>query len=275
MRHFKQSFIALSLLSVSSFSQAGLLTIDIDNTGGLSESQFTVFDQAKDIWGSLLTGIQSSFDLTISISASASDIDGNGGVLGRAGPTQARVDNELGFAYASVGNMEFDRADLDDLESKGTLFDVIFHEISHVLGYGTLWNTDSFGGVFSGTQSVYEDGSGQYTGAYALEAYRNEFDADALFIPVELDGGEGTADSHWDEAWEGGSQEVLTGYLGQSSFLSDTSIASFADIGYTTVVTHSVDSESVEVSAPTTLALFSLGLIFAFKGRRKNLNRLA
>ncbi len=142
MRLICKTVLATVLLSASSLSQAGLLTIDINNNGGLSESQFSVFDRAVGNWGQLLTGIQSSFDLFLTIDASGSDIDGQGGVLGRAGPTTATVDNELGYAYAKTGVMEFDTSDLNSLESEGRLFDVIFHEIGpcywlwNALGYG-------------------------------------------------------------------------------------------------------------------------------------------
>ena len=36
--------------------------------------------------------------------------------------------------------MEFDVADMDLLESDGTLKPVILHEMAHVLGIGTLWH---------------------------------------------------------------------------------------------------------------------------------------
>ncbi len=258
----------MTLLMTASYSNAGLLTIEINDNGGLSESQYSLFNEASTLWSTFLTGVQSAADHLLTINASGLDIDGQGGVLGRAGPSRARVDSELGYAYATQGVMEFDRADLDKLESDGKLFDVILHEISHAMGYGSLWNTDSFGGVFAGTQSVYADGTGRYTGRYALDVYKKEFDPDATYIPVELDGGEGTADSHWDEAWAGGSNEVLTGYLGSNTYLSDTSIASFADIGYTTIVTHPQDSSAVSVSAPATLGLFSLSLLVAFRRRK-------
>ena len=35
--------------------------------------------------------------------------------------------------------MSFDTADLDEMERKGTLNDVITHEMGHVLGIGTIW----------------------------------------------------------------------------------------------------------------------------------------
>ncbi|MFT6897667.1 MAG: hypothetical protein ACJA13_002078 [Paraglaciecola sp.] len=245
-------------------SNAGLLTIEIDNLGGISPSQASIFDEAILVWGSLLTGIQSSFDLTLNIEAQGTPIDGVNGILASASPTYAVVDTVLGFAYAYEGIMTFDSADLDALELTDNLFDTVFHEMAHVLGFGTLWNTDSRGGIFTGTQNVYVPGSGQYTGLFALEQYRKEFDASASFVPVELDGGEGTANAHWDEQWGGGSSDVLTGYLEGTTTLSRTSIASFADIGYTTIFTH-----PVAVPEPAQIGLLSLGLLLIYRRRQQ------
>ena len=124
----------------------------------------------------------------------------------------------------------------------------------HAIGFGILWTTDF---IRPGSQSNYVMNSGRYTGEYALEIYRQEFVKDAEFIPVELGGGEGTANSHWDEPWPGGSSDLMTGYLGPYPItLSDTTIASFADIGYLTTVTHAVSEAST-----VWLFLLSIGLV--------------
>jgi hypothetical protein len=65
-------------------------------------------------------------------------------------------------------------------------------------------------------------------------------------VPVELGGGSGTANGHWNEV-DGGSAltgivdiqgrdmayELMTGWLNEPAYLSRTTIASFQDIGYT------------------------------------------
>lgn len=163
--------------------------------------------------------------------------------------------------------MQFDTADLNNMENNGTLFDVIAHEMAHVIGFGTLWTTDFF---IAGTQSNYVEGSGRYTGEFALEMYRKEFVEDAEFIPVELGGGDGTANSHWDEPWPGGASDLMTGYLGPYPItLSDTTVASFADIGYLTTVTHAVNEATT-----VWLFLLSMGLIVGRYHQRPNLRRL-
>ncbi len=56
--------------------------------------------------------------------------------------------------------------------------------------------------------------------------------ADAGFgIPVEQDGGAGTAGSHWDEETFG--NELMTGYINEGeNYFTAMSAASFEDIGY-------------------------------------------
>ena len=39
------------------------------------------------------------------------------------------------------GSVRLDAADVADLEANGRLFDVVLHELGHVLGVGTLWGT--------------------------------------------------------------------------------------------------------------------------------------
>ncbi len=192
--------------------------------GGLSASQQTVFDQAEAFWENLITGYQPGITLTgITINASGIGIDGGGGVLGQAGPTTGV--SQGGFAVATSGIMQFDTADWADLETSGLLDEVIIHEMAHVIGFGTVWQANG----------VYTNGTGEYRGQNALDIYNLEFDPQAEFIPVELDGGLGTADGHWDEGWAGGATELMTGFLNTPAFVSATTVASFRDIGYTTV----------------------------------------
>lgn len=252
-------YFCFALICVSSQSMAGLFSITVNNLGGLTSSQVDIFDDAVDFWEFVLPGVQSEIDLSLQISAIGENIDGEGNVLGSAGPSSITLASDAGFIYANRGLMRFDTADLNALERANLLFDVIVHEMGHVIGFGTLWDT---GRVIAGTQNVYERGTGRYTGAYALDIYRQEFDPDATFIPVELDGGAGTADGHWDEFWPGGASDLMTGFLGPvPTTVSRTTIASFADIGYLTVATHAV-------SSPATAGLLALALCFICARRR-------
>lgn len=254
--------VVTTLLAVSHVSNAGLFTIEVNNLGGLTQSQSALFDNAVSTWESYLIGTQTDLNLNLVINAQGVDIDGSGGVLGQGGPDDGVVSGN--FSYATTGIMRFDIADLASMESDGTLGAVILHEMAHVIGFGTIWNIGSYlNSMFAGTQNVYVNGTGRYTGAWALNEYRNEFDPNATYVPVELGGGSGTANAHWDEQWAGGKGELMTGTLDLPSTLSRTTIASFADIGYKTIVTH-----ARQVSAPATLILFVTFLSLMLKRRR-------
>ena len=100
----------------------------------------------------------------------------------------------------------------------------------HVLGFGTLWNYGD-----NPLVSNYE-----YTGANALAAYRDaEDDQTLLYIPVEEDGGGGTAGGHWNEILanyskdtDGLDNELMTGFIDDDNYLSKFSVMSLADLGY-------------------------------------------
>jgi hypothetical protein len=141
--------------------------------------------------------------------------------------------------------MQFDSADLAGLQSSGLLYDVILHEMAHVLGIGTLWSSSAVG--VPGFQELYVSGTGQYTGANALAAWRTEFNQpSATFVPVELGGGAGTANAHWNEVNGGGSNtgfvsnitgrdfrfELMTGWLDGPTYISSVTMGSFQDLGY-------------------------------------------
>ena len=91
---------------------------------------------------------------------------------------------------------------------------------------------------------VYQDGSGAYTGANALEQWRTEFgQTNATYIPIELGGGSGTSDGHGrnyrvlisgitDGNGNDMRNELMGGWLNQPTFVSNMTIMSFADISY-------------------------------------------
>ncbi|WP_094023786.1 hypothetical protein [Maliponia aquimaris] len=267
----------MSLAFVPVASSAATLNnpfdIVVNFVGGLTASQQAVFTGAEAFWETMILG--NRYDLSfgpLTIDAQGIPIDGVGNVLGSAGPSTAirTIGAPQDYAYVTSGIMSFDTADLAALESDGSLFDVIVHEMAHVIGFGTMWNPAVYGAVFAGTQNVYTDGTGQYTGAFGLAAYNAEFGLSASYVPVELGGGPGTADAHWDElTFAGGERDIMTGFLDSVSPLADapfaastlsaTTIASFADIGYITSVT---DPQYVvsPVPLPASLAYVLIGL---------------
>ena len=226
MNHLREKAFGWGIAGILALLLAGpahALPFDINVIfgGGLSPSQQAVFTQAENTWESLVPGYQAGISITsLDITASGIAIDGPGGILGQAGPTWGT--DQGGFILSTDGIMQFDTADLSVLETSGDLVDVILHEMAHVVGLGTLWELNG----------VYVNGTGQYTGAAALAAYQAEFDLAATFVPVELDGSAGTANGHWDETWAGGPNELMTGWLNAPTFISNTTVRSFVDIGY-------------------------------------------
>lgn len=159
------------------------------------------------------------------IFVSLENIDGPGGVLGQAGPCFL---HSVGFLPA-IGQMTFDVSDLDVIEAQGLLPDVVLHEMGHVLGYGTLWS--GLGLLADPAQLGGFDP--HFTGPLAVAAFDSLGGAAYAGgkVPVENQGGPGTADGHWRESIF--DNEIMTGYVNLGANpLSAVSIAAMADIGY-------------------------------------------
>ena len=163
------------------------------------------------------------------IFASLDSIDGPGKILGRAGPCFIRT---AGF-LPLIGVMQFDTADVANLESNGLFDEVILHEMGHVLGYGTIWSSN-FLNLLVGPASLGGTDP-HFVGSLATAAFNRiggaGYSAGAK-IPVENTGGAGTRDSHWRETVF--TTELMTGFLNPSvpNPLSMVSIASMGDEGY-------------------------------------------
>ena len=202
--------------------------IDINFAPGeFTESQIAIFTEAARRWSQIIVGDLPD-DVTtggipiddLLIEASAPDIDGVGGILGQAGPTEARSGSYL----PTLGIMQFDSADLQSMEDNGRLEAVILHEMAHVIGLGTIW-------PYLGLISDEGGSDPQFLGAGATLEYNNLFGLSESSVPVENQGGEGTRDSHWRETVF--DDELMTGWLdlGENP-LSRITIASLADMGY-------------------------------------------
>lgn len=285
---FLQRAFVFSLLALStSLSQADLI-IEFDfvpQTAGdsvLSAENQAIFNDAADFWEGVLTGYQDDRSRTVTVNASGFNVGAmDGGIaLGAAGPTSAesfRVGPEQ-FIVTTAGTARFNVNSTALSVSGGGdgLLNpsVIRHEIGHILGFGTLWNAND----------LYENGSGVYTGENGLAAYQNEFDPDATFVPIELDGGDGTANGHLNEVLDNFALEnmdgpdsdpgddalaptvllgpnaglslddaLLSGVLSGDAFLTDTSLGIFRDMGFTTV-----DFRAVAVPEPNSAVLLVL-----------------
>jgi hypothetical protein len=254
--------------------------IDIVYTGVPTPGEAAAFSAAEAAWESIITGYQITdiFSTTVTINAILQPIDGPGNVLGSAGPTHAKLnaaqtDVTPTFLYTEQGIMRFDTADTATLIGLNLFDEVILHEMGHVLGIGILWSASSVG-PFPGRQEHYISGSGQYTGPAGLAAYNAEFGQASAFVPIELAGGPGTANGHWNENNGGAgltgitsniepppfndmTNELMTGWLNlPSAFLSSLTSQSMIDLGYNVA------------PEPSTLLLGSFGLLFFVRWRR-------
>ncbi|MCC1491466.1 pre-peptidase C-terminal domain-containing protein [Cognatishimia sp. F0-27] len=195
--------------------------ITVNYTGNPAYASF--FETAAARWETIITGDIPDYsdnrlgavdDLVISASVVA--IDGPGRTLGQAGPNYLRVDSSLPIS----GTMQFDQDDLQGMVDKGILQDVILHEMGHVLGIGTLWSRLNLVNGFS------------YVGSNAVSEYSALITGTATAVPVEEDGGPGTAGGHWDEDLF--DRELMTGISENSPPmpLSRMTIGSLEDMGY-------------------------------------------
>lgn len=193
---------------------------------GMTSSQQQIVLQAVNRWEQIIVGdvpdvvYQGQTIDDIRIDISAVPIDGVDGILGQAGPTAFRSGSYLPY----LGMIQLDTYDVAAMQSDGSLLAVIEHEMAHVLGFGTIWDDL---GLLSGAGTS----NPIFTGAQATAAYNALFNKTAAGVPVEADGGPGTALAHWDETLF--NNELMTGYIGAGSNpLSRITIASMADIGY-------------------------------------------
>jgi hypothetical protein len=215
-------------------------------TSTMTAAQRATFENAAARWRQVITGDLPELPINLTagacndgtpslnlniddlvIFASVPDIDGPGQVLGQAGWCVRRS-----AGLPAVGVMEFDAADVANLETSELFTAVILHEMGHVLGVGTLWK------AFNLLQDP-SPGSGAptdawYSGAGGLAGFNNVGGATytgGQKVPVENAGGGGTVNSHWRESVL--KNELMTGYINNGSNpLSELTVRSLTDIGY-------------------------------------------
>ena len=164
--------------------------------------------------------------------------DAQSGVLGWGGPEWYRTAD----GQPLTASMGFNLFYTPGLITDGTWGDVVFHEIMHSIGFGTMWD---YQGLLSGGGTD----NPRFTGDRATAIYVAA-GGDSGGVPLEQDGGSGTNDSHWNEigfldeneirVFRDGEttfdDEIMTGYINNDgNYLSDMTVASLADFGYETL----------------------------------------
>lgn len=231
--------------------------IEVRFLGGLTATQKAAFKKAADRWTKVIVGDVPSVMVggelidDLVIEAKGIEIDGPSGILGQAGPTNLRPASAGAAAFLPAkGMMQFDTADLAEMEADGTLVDVITHEMGHVIGIGTIWEEK---GLLAGAGTS----NPTFTGAKAKKAFGVLKGKGPTAVPVENSGGEGTADSHWRESVF--KNELMSGFISEANNpLSRMTVASLQDMGYT------VDLAAAEAySLPNLQAIAERGLLLA------------
>ena len=192
---------------------------------------------------------------SVIVYVSVDTIDGPGKVIGSAGPCAIRNTSKLPI----VGTMTFDVADLATIFNDGRLNDVIFHEMLHVLGFGTLWDPLYKNLIINqGTPSTAYIGIAGIAGC--LQSGGTGFKCSPT-IPLENQGGVGTIDGHWRESVF--TTELMTGIVsapGVANPLSLMTIGALTDLGY--VTNTAVADHYVLTSASASL----LAQLYTFSG---------
>jgi hypothetical protein len=151
------------------------------------------------------------------------DLDGPGGLIARAGSLKPFKNGTSG-----VGLLQYDLADLQKRLDNGTIEDVFFHELGHIITSPQTW------GVRGLLQLTSESITGLgFRGPKAVSEYNQLVGNGSTFtsVPIEQNGGDGTALSHWDE--EIFQDEIFTGYAADHKMpLSRLTIGLVEDIGY-------------------------------------------
>ncbi len=132
---------------------------------------------------------------------------------------------------ALEGDVQIDPNDATTALNYGMYENLLMHEMLHAMGFGTTWTQQ-------GLLQNY-NGDLRFTGAEATRAYNDLYPTlaagDPLSsrgVPVETDGGSGSAGKHWDESTF--DKILMTTTLDRSEVLNDLTLAALEDMGFET-----------------------------------------
>jgi uncharacterized protein YjdB len=176
----------------------------------------------------------------IVIYARIDSIDGPSSILGQAGPCYIKQLPSRRF-MSTVGSMVFDSADMNLMQTRGLLTNVITHEMGHVLGIGTMWSAALNNGVALAVGITPRSIPTSYVGAGGMAASAGMgftgFSIGTSGDPtldralIEDTGGAGTAGSHWRRSVYG--NELMNGFAGSGPQpLSLLTVLAIGDLGF-------------------------------------------
>jgi len=243
---FRTSLLLLlpALLHISWAQEKAEVPFDLVFTHeGLTKEQATMITRVEEAIERFVPGYSHGVDREgkqvvekLEIDLRFEKFDGKGGVKAASKVTKLRPSTSRILPVG--GWIKFDTEDF--AIGSSLQLGALVHETLHIMGFGQLWGMSSL---------PIRNDDGHYTGAAVLKAYRAEFaDPDAKFVPVEMDGGDGTAYTHWDESNEGKKDtgvvsiisgkdlrhEIMTGWLSEESFISNATLMALEDLGYQT-----------------------------------------
>lgn len=258
------------------------LIFNNNNIGGIdyiwNDSMKNTIIEASNIWNNVITNLPGELYKTsnkIDINIYFDDLDT--GVLAAAGPSLLSR-NSSGIYYSVEGVIYFSTDyfylwNLSEIDINSLLYRVFLHETGHIFGIGTLWNSsynnlltnvvDTDSGkvniIYNGTNAnfvykYYNSASNNLFINLVDTSYKNinypNVD-DCLGIPVEDDGGGGTAGGHPEEGdvesistnnrtingilYPGLGDELMTGWdesPGTNMPLSAITFGFLEDLGY-------------------------------------------
>ena len=138
----------------------------------------------------------------IVIYATVTPIDGERKILASAGPCYVRNSGPDSLTTI-IGVMKFDVADINNLREE-----VVMHEMLHVVGVGSMWLNNPGWNLVAGAGTT----TPRYTGVNGRQGCQEIGGTVtcSTSVPLENDGGPGTADVHWEELDFG--TELMTGF---------------------------------------------------------------
>lgn len=268
----------------------GRFKFKINNTSGVSKyddpKYKKVFIDAFDRWDEIITQTptwQDGQDVQCEVSVGFEVLEP--GVLGQAAPTSAvLIDNswEFGNVFVTAGFFTLSTSSMDTMydnkleNGRNEMYYVSLHEIGHIIGIGPLnFAADQ---VLNKPVVDYLDNDGvmkkYYNGSNALREYRNYFSNinGLIGIPIEDDGGPGTAIGHPEEGhaennWgvisqndrkingvfhPGLEHELMTGWSDANRIplpLSRITIGFLEDLGYGVDYTKADDYDVSDINA--------------------------